>query len=386
MKQNRPAKPSRVALSVAALGVDLTATGAPADVRLIPAGEFRAKDGRPVECACWVMTPEDGARIVAETASAVTALVIDYEHATLHAKKTGGKAPAAGWFKSLEWRPDGLWAINVDWTALAAQEIAGKAYRYISPVFSYDKQTGRVLHLFHAALTNDPGLDGLTDLAALAADFILDQSMETASVNEELLEQLRWLLNLPVGTTAEEIATHLGKLITQLQADGTAAAGFDLAGHLAGQSAQIATLSSQASAPDPAKYVPIAALAALQTEHSTTQTRLAALQAEIDAAALAKVIEGGKASGKLPPAMESWARDLGQKDLAALTSFLEAAPVVARPGETQTGGAPQGRLLNLDDGKAIADLACQYQAEQAAKGITLTTVQSVAHITKSQGA
>lgn len=385
MKQKRPTRTATVALAIAALGVDLSAA-APADVRLIPAGEFRAKDGRPVECPYWVMAPEDGARIVAEAASAVSALVIDYEHATLHAKKTGAKAPAAGWFKNLEWRADGLWAIGVDWTALAAQEIADKAYRYISPVFSYDKTTGRVQKLFHAALTNDPGLDGLTDLAALAADFF--QPTEVSAVNEELLEQLRWLLNLPVGTTAEEIATHLGKLIAQLQGGSAdAAASFDLAAHLSGQAEQITALSAQVAAPDPAKFVPIATLAALQAEHSDAQSRLAALQADIDTGKLNKAIEDGKGAGKLTPAMEAWARDLGKKDFAALTAFIEAAPVVVKPGETQTGGAvPNGDGIDLEDSKGVADLACQYQAEQAAKGITVTTVQAVAHITKTKGA
>ncbi|MBS7690114.1 hypothetical protein I0E98_04960 [Pseudomonas lalucatii] len=42
----------------------------------------------------------------------------------------------------------------MDWTKSAASMIAGKEYRYLSPVFSYDKRTGKVLELHHVGLTN----------------------------------------------------------------------------------------------------------------------------------------------------------------------------------------------------------------------------------------
>ncbi|WP_258237666.1 phage protease [Pseudomonas sp. Q2-TVG4-2] len=47
--------------------------------------------------------------------------------------------------------------------------IAGKEYRYLSPVFSYDKRTGEVLELHHVGLTNFPALDGMNSLPTLAA-------------------------------------------------------------------------------------------------------------------------------------------------------------------------------------------------------------------------
>lgn len=378
-------KPASVALAIAALGVELTAGAVPEDIRLIPAGEFRAWDGRPTECDAWVCTDEDGLRLVAEAEARTSACVIDYEHATLHAKKTGAKAPAAGWYKQLEWRAgDGLWAIGVDWTALAAQDIAGKAYRYISPVFSYDPKTGRVQKLFHAALTNDPGLDGLTDLAALAASVLLDHPSEEKPM-DELLEQLRWLLNLPVGATAEDVIAQLQKLMDQLNGGGTAAASFDLAAHLAAQAGQIATLSAQIETPDPAKFVPVATMTALQAENSDLQSRFVALSAEVDGAKLDQLVNDAMAAGKLTPAQESWARDLGKKDFAALSGLIDVAPVVIKLGETQTQGNKPAGAIDAQDGAAIAKAALSYQAEQAEKGFTITTVAAVAHVTK-QGA
>lgn len=197
--------------------------GAGNDFRLIPAGAFRSVDGRPVECAAYVMTDEDGLRLVEDAAARTSPMVIDYEHATLHAKKGGSKAPAAGWFKTLEWRHgDGLWAIAVDWTALAAQDIASKAYRFISPVFSYDLKSGRVQKLFHAALTNDPGLDGLTDLAALTrrlagnatgaeiarAALAYQEAMADTGVNVSTVQAVAHVAPLAsVASTAPQFAT-----------------------------------------------------------------------------------------------------------------------------------------------------------------------------------
>lgn len=379
----KTSRAASAALAIAALGIELSAA-APADFRVIPAGEFRSWDGRPAECAAWVCTEEDGRRIVAELAARQSPRVIDYEHATLHAKQNGGKAPAAGWFQSAEWRADGVWLIGVDWTALAAQEIADKEYRFVSPVFSYDRKTGRVGSLLHAALTNDPALDGLTDLAALAASLLLDPTPEEKPM-DELLEQLRWLLNLPVGATAEDVTAQLKKLMDQLSGGATAAASFDLSAHLVDQAAQIAALSAQVSAPDPAKFVPVAALSALQAEHAELQGTVAALSAQIDGAKLDQVIADALAVGKLTPATEVWARDLGKKDLAALTAFVEAAPVVVALGETQTGGKKPAGQVDGSDSNALAEAALAYQVEQAGKGINISTVQAVAHVSKKEG-
>ncbi len=93
--------------------------------------------------------------------------VIDYEHQTIQASKNGQPAPAAGWFKRLEWREgQGLFAVDVRWTARAAAMIVAREYRYISPVFGFDPTTGEVQSLQSAAITNNPALDGLTDIAA----------------------------------------------------------------------------------------------------------------------------------------------------------------------------------------------------------------------------
>ena len=325
-------------MAFAALAVELSAGAVPVDFRLIPAGEFRAVDGRPFECPAWVCTDEDGLRLVAEASARTSPQVIDYEHGTLHAKKTGVKAIASGWFKSLEWRPgDGLWVIGADWTADAAKEIAAKAYRFISPVFSYDAVSGRVQKLFHAALTNDPGVDGLTDLAALAAEILLPTNPLENSMNE----------------TLKKLLAALGLAETATEAEALSA--------VAGLKTNVATLSAQASAPDPSKFVPVATLSALQGEHAALQSQFVALTAEVNGGKLEKAIADGLAAGKLTPATEGWARDLGSKDLASLTAYLSAAPVIVKPGESQTNG-------NQGEGQSGA-LSAAELAVCAAQGI-----------------
>ena len=116
----------------------------------------------------------------------------------------------------------------------------------------------------------------------------------------------------------------------------------------------VATLSAQVAHPDPARFVPIATLAALQAEHADLQGRLAALTAEVNGGKVEQVVAEGLAAGKLTPATETWARALGAKDLAQLTAFLAAAPVVVALGQTQSGGKSAGAGTGTLSGTELA--------------------------------
>ena len=125
------------------------------EIQLFPAGEFAAVDGRPtdVEGGKWILNAALATVLVEQVAAAKTPLVIDYEHQTLLTTENGKPAPAAGWFSQVEWREgEGLYAVGVEWTDSAAAMIEKKEYRFISPVFTYNKR-GEVCQLLHAALT-----------------------------------------------------------------------------------------------------------------------------------------------------------------------------------------------------------------------------------------
>lgn len=287
------------------------------EIRLLPAGRFLPADGRTLDVPGWTLDAEAAAQVIARFNARRDARVIDYEHQTLFAETNGQPAPAAGWFGALEWREgDGLYATDVEWTAKAAAHIEAREYRYISPVFSYDRQ-GRVLAILHAGITNNPGLDGLTDLAALTARF--------QQAEEESDMDLKALL-AALGLADDKTEADAMSAIAALKA---------AAGQVDDLSAQIAALKAHAGKPDPAKFVPVDAVAALQQQ-------VAALTAQVAGTEVDRLIEAGLADGRILPAMEKWARELGGKDVAQLKSYLDNASPVAVLKGTQTGGQPAG--------------------------------------------
>lgn len=325
-------------------------TGGTGEVQLLPAGEFRAWDGRPRDVRAWRIAAAEAAAIGADVAARATPVVIDYEHQTLYAKENGQPAPAAGWFRRIEWREgEGLFATGVTWTERARAMIAAGEYRYLSPVFAYDP-AGRVTKLLHAALTNTPALDGMAAVAARTEG--LDEG-EQPMTTETLAR-----LGLAEGATPEQVDQAVAALVA------SAAAATE----------QVAALTGQA--PDPARYAPVETLQAVQGE-------LAALRAEAAARAVDETVRGALADGRLLPAMESWARELGGKDLAALTGYVEAARPIAALTGNQTGGrSPQGDGTGGDAPRTVALKAQAYQEEQRQKGIAVTTAEAVTHVTK----
>ncbi|QHP82390.1 hypothetical protein EO763_22265 [Pectobacterium odoriferum] len=316
-------------------------------IQLFPAGEFRARDGRPTECPTWIMTAEVAQALIAAADAQQTPYVIDYEHQTLRAAKNGKPAPASGWFKKLEWREGvGLFAVDVTWTDSAAAMIADGSYRFISPVFSYDK-SGRVLQLLHAALTNTPAVDGMDEVMLAAASLLAVTSSTQEDTMDELLERLRWMLNLPITATAEDITAELNKLIDQLASAtaGTAAASFNtlsanpfnLIEKLTADAASVAALTAQVATPDPAKWVSVEVMQQSVTEALATANNNTAALAQQQCAELITV---ALSDGRLLPAQKTWAESLAKSSPDSLKTFLNNAPKIAALTTTQTGGQP----------------------------------------------
>lgn len=309
-------------------------------IQLLPAGAFRALDGRPTEVDAWQLDAAAGAALVAAAAARRTPYVLDYEHQSLHTTGQGIKAPAAGWFKTLEWvDDDGLYATDVAWTDAARALIEADEYRYLSPVFAWERASGRVTALINAALTNLPGLDGLSGVAdRIAARLALDPAGALATPPgapmDELLERLRYFLNLPITATAVEVSAELQKLIDRLAGDGLANAG-EVAARLAAGAAETAALKSELAsaraAADPTAAVPFAVHAALTQQ-------LAGLQAQIEQRERADLIAAALADGRLlSPTLPYWQ----EQPLAALTAYLKhASPIAALGGQQSTHTRP----------------------------------------------
>lgn len=315
---------------------------------LFPAGEFRGNDGRPTECASWVMNAANAQVLIAAAKAKGVDYVIDYEHQTLRAKENGKPAPASGWFRELEWREgDGLYVINNRWTANASTMIANDEYRYISPVFAYDLN-GNVIGLINAALTNTPALENMEAVLLAAASMFSGDLTEDTSMNEELLERLRWLLNMPEGSTAEDIAAQLDKIKSQL---GTAAASFNLETFLTDSTTSIAALSQQVDelrtaqpqAVDLSQYVPISVV-------REKDEQIAALSSQQQDGELETLLTAALSDGRVVgKATEDWLREMGKTNMAAVRNYLEnvATPIVALTS-LQTSGTKVRTTNTLD--------------------------------------
>lgn len=290
--------------------------------QLLPAGHFKAVDGRPFDVASgqWFLDESTAQSLIADLKSRVNPTVIDYEHQTLLADQNGQPAPASGWIKDAQWRESGLW-IKADWTARASEYIKGGEYCYLSAVFPYDKHTGKPLSLHSAALVNRPGLDGLNGVALRSLHIHPIQPAHPDQQEESLMDRKLLIkqLGLADDATVEQITAALKEAVTAQAA-------------LKASQSELAALKAAppSTSVDPAKYVPIQVVTEMHAQ-------LAALSAQVQTGGLDKLIEDAKASGKLVPASEAWARNFGQKDLAALKAYLDAMPAIAALKGQQAG-------------------------------------------------
>lgn len=317
-----------------------------ADVQLFPAGRFNARDGRPLEPIGrhWQLDDDIAAALLARLSTRQTDIVVDYEHQTLNAEQNGQPAPAAGWIAPLtvEWRPGvGVFAKMVDWTDAAKAHIAAREYRYISPVFSYDRETGAVLNLLHVALTNFPAIDGMEALVASAtARFLADEAQPKENVMNR--EQLIALLGLSADASDEDISTALAALKAQGDTANT------LAQEVAALKAKEAELTAAVAAakgtngnPDLTQFAPVQVVEDLKQEIAALNTRFKT--DDVD-----KLVTAGLDDGRLLPAQEKWARDLGQQNIAALKTYLDStSPIAALKSRQTNGGKPPEKESDL---------------------------------------
>lgn len=300
---------------------------------VIPDGEFRGVDGRPFDAPAWRLTAANAETIIAKLSSLKIDLVIDYEHATLKALETGEPAPASGWLKPNGWEyiPGvGICSTQFEWTDKAKNFIESGEYKYLSPVLFY-QENGDVIGLHSLALVNKPNLDTLPEaqLAAAAQDYITATIKDSSM--DELLEQLRWMLNLPLSATAEEVLAELNKLSAQIkEKTGVVVAAngqnlFDVLSEL-----QTKLAANAQTTPDPKQWVPMPvyqeALTARASIASNTQEK------ELEDAITAACSDG-RLTGD---ATIAWVRERGKTDAAGTLTYLSELPKIAALTQQQT--------------------------------------------------
>lgn len=353
------------ACSFAATSTDVSAPGMPAGrmlMQITPAQDFTPVDGREMDVAAWRINQAIAGRVIAAF-NAAQPPVIDYEHQTLHKEANGQIAPAAGWMHGLRWiEGRGLFA-EVELTQRARDLVAAGEYRYFSPVFEYARATGEITRILMGALTNHPaiaGMEGVNLMAAASARFTIPNPPETTVT---LLEKLLAAIGLPATTTEDAAIAACTAHKAQAEA---ARAGLKLDAAATAETVTAACTSLRSAAtPDPAKFVPVSVVEELKVS-------VAALTAQNAERQVEDLVAPALADGRLLPAQEAWARDLGKTNTAALSAYLKTAQPIAALTGTQTGGKdPSGGGKDshgLSKDELAVAAACGMTPEAYAKG------------------
>lgn len=335
---------------LAALAATVNAgDGTGAWMLLVPAGSFSARDGRKFVAG----TKSEMEAIVARTRQyhASTDIVVDYDHQSVFGAKdgVGGTARAAGWIKELQVRDDGIWG-RVEWTSSALEAIKAGEYRYLSPVIPHRKSDGRILIILNAALTNTPALD----LEAAAASSHLANLNLSDEGND--MEKILKALGLPESSGEDAVLSAINVLLANgtaiakalklkddakpadvLAAVNSAVADRAALAVAAGKTAEDKTddivgavkAALTANAPDPSKFVPIAALTELRDQVKTLSDGVTNDKAT-------SVVEAAMKDGRVTPGQKDWALSYAKQDLAGFEKYLGGAPKLTTSQMTVT--------------------------------------------------
>lgn len=369
-------QPNSFGLAVCRFNADITESGTSPRVQLMPDGYFKSHDGRPddTDNGAWVMdeTAFNMLKVFAEQRS--NDFHFDYEHQTLNADENGKEAPAAGWFNptDLEYVPgEGLFALNVKWTKKAAEYLRNDEYRFISPVFHYGRD-GRPVKLRHFALTNEPAVDGMKQIAVLKGNAdpstTPDFNPNPENSGDTTMNKAKQLLAL-LGVTVDDGETPTdAQFATGMAALKTLKAKADdvdkMSSQLTDANNQMAALKANTTASgdvDLSQYVPV-------ETYNAMAGQLAVLKSENDGLSIEQEIDKAQSEGRIIAAETNYFNQLGkQKGIAVLKASLEARTPIAALSQQQADKAQEKQS------KADPELTTEEIAVLKATGIDKAT-------------
>lgn len=328
-------KPSSIGIAILAATV-----GDDGWCQLLPAGRFRARDGRPFDVQDgWLMDGAIAARLIDGVRALGQDILIDYEHNQL--RKDEGLSPdelkAAGWFNAdeMQWREGQGLYIKPRWTPAALAFIANGEFGFLSAVFPYDTTTGAPTLLRMVALTNDPGATGMEKLAVLAASFTdsRTQQHEDFPMNEHL-RQLLARLGITVAENAavtDEQATAALSAFDLLK--GKADKHDELDTRVTALSAELITAKTAGGTPDLTKWVPVDTYNAVRQE-------LAELTGKHSTVSLSAVLDEAVNDGRIFKSERAYFEQVGgQIGVAALSAQLKTKQPIAALSALQTSAS-----------------------------------------------
>lgn len=283
----------------------------PAEVELIPAGDrLVGRDGRN-----WQWDQVSQQAVLDEFVARGLPLPVDVNHAQELRAPKGEDSPAYAWIESLRVRDGALFG-QVTWNPRGQDAVRNREYRFLSPVFDYRPEDGRIVRLTSVALTNEPNLR----LPAL--------NHQETQMKRELTTAIAAALALALGTTADSTDEEIVAALNQFKRD------FDTA------------RASNAAQPSLDRYVPRADYDALATRATNAEQALrerdqAAHQSQVDGE-----IDAALKAGKITPATVDYHRAscADKAGLERFRAFVAAAPVIAQDstgieGKPSAGGS-----------------------------------------------
>jgi hypothetical protein len=151
-------------------GVERPAPGlAPTAFRIWRAGD------NPTSKGATKFTRRSADLLLSEQSVRVNLCSIDVDHLSLDSTAPPEHHRAVGWHRlavrETSAGPE-LWAVEVEWSAeiRAALESTPPGFRYFSPAYDVERETGEVVGYLNTALTNNPATFAVTALATRAAE------------------------------------------------------------------------------------------------------------------------------------------------------------------------------------------------------------------------
>lgn len=287
----------------------------PAEVELIPAGDrLVGRDGRS-----WQWDQASQQAVLDEFVARGLPLPVDVNHAQELRAPKGEDSPAYAWIESLHVR-DGALLGHVTWNPRGQNAVRNREYRFLSPVFDYRPDDGRIVRLTSVALTNEPNLR----LPALNHQEISMDRKLTAAIMVALCAACPTLKS---ESTDEQIAEALNGLKRDLD---TARA-------------------TNAQQPPLDRYVPRADYDALAQRATNAETALRERDKAAHETQVTAELDAALKAGKITPATLDYHRAscADQGGLDRFRAFVAASPVIA-PGSTGIEGQPPSQSTALN--------------------------------------
>lgn len=352
----------------------------PRRIELLPTGTFTlsSRSGGKGTVTATVTDPQAViARSIATAAAGM--LPIDFAHGLDNLGARDGRA--AGWMTGLSVEGEKIIA-DVEWTVAGREALLSKEYRFISPTFYLSADGSQVTHIARAGLTNVPALPELKQVAS---------AQDAPSPFSAMLETLAVKMGMPDDTDPILILKAAEAAVDQLGDANPEKRGTDAAEQRTGKLDESRPAKMQAvSEPDPLSVVLAKALnlpetaspneivTALLTRDAVTAgasaaaqsdkgelipiTAVASYMADAETERQAELIErkvtAAMQAGKLPPALEGWARDLCADDPKRLDRFLSGSPFNLGVPVHPKGVPPQlasASALSNDPADSITD-------------------------------